>query len=166
MVIQRHRFNAGAAHHVDEFVEGHAAVLNEFYRGQRSLAVADQNSVSELALADLSLLFNRMVVSFQGGSSRLYLESGGTAASTFQLRERHLLRKCRAPRHAGPPLLSESRRARPYPSGTFDPSEREALTKPGLRYGPGCRGSTGRVNCLIVLSILSTVPSDPSAPTV
>jgi hypothetical protein len=80
MVIQRHRFNTGAAHHVDEFVEGHAVVLNEFYRGQRSLAVADQNSVSELALADLSLLFNRMVVSFQVGSSRFYLESGGTAA--------------------------------------------------------------------------------------
>jgi hypothetical protein len=45
-MIQHHRFNAGAAHHVDDFVERHAPVLDEFYHGQRSLAVADQNSVS------------------------------------------------------------------------------------------------------------------------
>jgi len=56
----QHGFDAGTAHHVDELIDGHAAVLDQIHHGQQGLAVADQK-LGELALADLSLLVNRMV---------------------------------------------------------------------------------------------------------
>src|SRR5204863_1957279 len=62
----QHGLNAGASHHIDEFVDGHAALLNQFHHGQQRLAVADQK-LGKLSLA-LPLLLNRMVVSFHGGS--------------------------------------------------------------------------------------------------
>jgi len=51
-------------HHIGEFVDGHAALLNQFHPWR--LAVADQK-LGQLSLA-LPSLVNRTAVSFHGGS--------------------------------------------------------------------------------------------------
>ena len=94
-------FDAGASHHVDQFVDGHAAVLDQFHHGQQRLAVADQK-FSELAVANLSLLVNRMVISSHGGSPFqgfvtpiLFRIRGNRRFNLpLQVRYRHLLEDC------------------------------------------------------------------------
>jgi hypothetical protein len=90
----QHGFDAGAAHHIDEFIDSHAAVLDQFHHGQQRLAVADQK-LGELALADLSLVVNRMLVSFHGGSPFQGLITPilfrGNRRFNFPLRPRHRL---------------------------------------------------------------------------
>ena len=64
----QHCLDRGAPCHIDQFVAGHLALLDEIHHGQQQLpALAEK--LGQLLFVGLSLFVNRVIASFHGGSS-------------------------------------------------------------------------------------------------